>query len=145
MSADLYAHVPAPALVADLVLVVHVLIVLFVIAGLVLVVIGGPRGWCWVRNPWFCLAHLATIGIVVLQGWLGRLCPLTVWEGELRRAAGQAVHEQSFIEYWFGRALYYDLPGWVFVVGYTAFGLVVVWAWWRYPPRVRRQKTGDRR
>ena len=59
---------------------------------------------------WFRLAHLATIVIVALQAWLGRLCPLTIWELELRRAAGQAYQEQSFIEYWVARYLYLDLP-----------------------------------
>jgi hypothetical protein len=73
--------------------------------------------------------------IVVLQAWLGRLCPLTIWEQELRRTAGQAFHDQSFIEFWVGRYLYIDLPWWIFVLAYTVFALLVAWTWWKLPPR----------
>ncbi|NKI34026.1 DUF2784 domain-containing protein [Wenzhouxiangella sp. XN79A] len=123
-----------PAFWADAILVVHALVVGFVVGGQVLILIGGWRDWTWVRSLAFRLAHLVTIAIVVLQAWLGRLCPLTIWEQDLRRAAGLATHEQSFIEAWISRYLYLDLPWWVFVAAYTAFGAVVVWSWWRFPP-----------
>ncbi len=70
------------------------------IAGQLLILAGWWRGWFWVRNTWFRFVHLATNVVVVLLAWLGRPCPLTIWERDLRRAAGQALHEQSFIEYW---------------------------------------------
>ncbi len=137
MAGNLEHALPFPGLWADAILVVHALIVCFVVAGQAAVLIGWWRGWTWSRDPWFRLAHLATIGVVVLQAWLGRLCPLTVWERELRRAAGQAFHERSFVEYWVAEFLYWDLPWWVFVAAYTAFGVLVVWTWWRLPPRWR--------
>lgn len=126
--------VPHPALWADAILVVHALIVCFVVIGQLLVLIGGSRGWPWIRNLHFRTVHLVTIVVVVLQAWLGRLCPLTVWERELRRAAGQAFHEQSFIEHWLARVLYWDLPWWTFVFAYTLFGTLVIWSWWKWPP-----------
>ncbi len=129
--------VPAPGLMADALLVLHALIVAFVIFGQVAILIGWARGWAWVRNLWFRLAHLATIAFVVVQTWLGRLCPLTVWEQQLRRAAGQGFHEQGFIEYWVGRMIFFDLPLWVFGLVYTAFGLLVLASWWWLPPRRR--------
>lgn len=120
---------------ADGVLVLHVGVVLFVVLGLVLTVVGGLRGWMWVRNRWFRYAHLAAIGIVVLQAWLGVLCPLTTLEMWLRGKAGTVGYDGSFIEYWLQRLLYYDAPTWVFVVAYTVFALLVILAWWRIPPR----------
>ncbi|NNE35497.1 MAG: DUF2784 family protein, partial [Rhodothermales bacterium] len=66
----------------------HVLFVAFVIFGLVLILAGKLRAWSWVRNPWFRLAHLAGIAVVVLQSWLGAICPLTKWEVALREKAG---------------------------------------------------------
>ena len=54
-------------LLADLILLLHSSFVVFVIVGLVCVLIGGVRGWRWVRNPWFRWAHLLAIGIVVAQ------------------------------------------------------------------------------
>ena len=121
---------------ADAILVTHVLFVAFVISGLILIVVGHFRSWSWVHNPWFRLTHLAAIGVVVLQAWLGRVCPLTIWEMALRRRAGESGYEGSFVAHWLQRVLYYDLPWWVFVVCYTVFGLLVVasWVWVRPRP-----------
>ena len=54
-------------LAADLILVLHTGIVLFIVVGLALIIAGGLRGWSWVRSPVFRLAHLAAIAVVVLQ------------------------------------------------------------------------------
>ena len=135
MENDIYQTLPAPGLLADLLLVIHAAIVAFVVVGQILFMTGGVRGWQWVRNLWIRLIHLGTIGYVTVQAWLGELCPLTVWEHELRRADGQSVTEVSFVEYWVGQLLYYDLPGWVFVTAYTAFAALVVFTWWWLPPR----------
>jgi hypothetical protein len=120
---------------ADALLIVHAGVVLFVVTGQVLIMLGGWRGWDWIRRPMFRWIHLATIAVVVLQAWLGRLCPLTIWEQQLRELAGQRSHDQSFIGHWVGQWLYWDLPVWVFAVAYTAFGILVLasWRWW--PPR----------
>ena len=71
---------------------------------------GGHLGWAWIRNIWFRGAHLAAIGFVVLQTWLGMVCPLTTLEMRLRIQVGQPAYEGSFIEYWLHRILYFDLP-----------------------------------
>jgi hypothetical protein len=134
MGEGIFNAIPQPGFWADAILVLHALIVCFVIGGLVAILLGWWRDWAWVRNFWFRLIHLGTIAFVVLQAWLGRLCPLTIWEQELRLAAGQTVFEQSFIEYWVAELLYWDLPWWVFVAAYTVFGAAVAWTWWRLPP-----------
>jgi hypothetical protein len=127
---------------ADALLLLHVLVVLFIVVGLLLIVAGGARGWSWVRNPWFRLAHLLAVGVVVAQVWAGEICPLTIWEQALRRRAGSAAYSGSFIAHWLERALYYDAPTWVFVLCYTLFGLVVAAGWYRVRPR---QIFGGRR
>ena len=126
---------------ADAILVIHVLFVLFVIIGLLLVLLGKALSWRWVRNPWFRLAHLAAIGIVVLQAWLGAICPLTTWEMHFRARAGSAVYAGSFISHWLRELLYYEAPAWVFTVCYSAFGLLVLlsWLWVRPRPLTRRR------
>ena len=108
---------------ADVVLAVHVAFVLFVVLGLVLTLIGGARGWGWVRNPWFRVGHLLAIGIVVAQAWLGQICRLTTLEMALRSRAGDAVYSGSFIAHWMEKLLYYQAPLWVFAIVYTAFAL----------------------
>lgn len=119
---------------ADGVLVVHVAVVLFVVLGLVLTVIGGAWGWLWVRNRWFRLGHLTAIAVVVLQAWLGVLCPLTTLEMWLREQAGAAGYRGNFIGHWLQRLLYYQAPEWLFVLAYTVFALLVIVVWWRLPP-----------
>ena len=83
----------------------------------------------------FRVAHLLAIGIVVLQSWLGIVCPLTTWEMNLRRAAGQQAYDGTFISHWVGQLLYYQAPPWVFVTLYTLFGALVIFTWFRFPPR----------
>jgi len=128
---------PAPwpyALLADAVLVLHAAIVLFVVGGLVLVVVGNRCGWHWVNRPWFRAAHLAAIGVVVAESWLGVTCPLTTLEWWLRARAGVAPYETSFVAHWLQRLLFYEAPWWVFALAYTVFGALVVAAWRRFPP-----------
>jgi len=122
-------------LLADAVLVVHFGVVLFVVGGLVAIVAGNRLGWRWVNGRGFRLAHLAAIGIVVAQAWLGQRCPLTTLESWLRVRAGSFGYETSFIEHWLQRIVYYEAPLWIFAVTYTIFAIMVVAAWWYFPPR----------
>ena len=122
-------------LLADAVLLLHFGVVVFVVAGLAAIVVGNLRGWRWVNGLWFRLAHLAAIGVVVVQSMLGRLCLLTVLESWLREQAGGAAYDRSFVEHWVQRVLFHEAPFWVFTVAYSVFGLLVLAAWWRFPPR----------
>ena len=85
---------------ADLVLLTHVLFVGFVVLGLVLIVLGGALGWGWVRYHRFRWLHLGAIGVVVLQAWLGVICPLTHLEMYLRERADAVRYSGSFIAHW---------------------------------------------
>jgi uncharacterized protein DUF2784 len=123
--------VPAAAL-ADLVLVVHVLFVLFVLGGLAAVVVGARR-WSWVKNRAFRFAHLGAIALVAAESLLGIACPLTVWENALRGGSPA----RSFVGRWTARLLYYDFPEWAFAAAYCAFAAAVVWAWRKVPPRAK--------
>lgn len=120
---------------ADLILVLHMVLVAFVILGLVVTFAGHFLKWHWVRNFWFRLSHLIVIGIVVLQSWLGVLCPLTVWEMTLREKAGSAAYDGSFIQHWLQSVLYYSAPDWVFVLVYSVFGALVLASWFWVRPR----------
>jgi hypothetical protein len=122
-------------LLADALLLLHAGIVVFVVIGLPAVVLGNLRGWRWVNRPGWRAAHLVAIAVVAMQAWLGQVCPLTTWELALRAQAGAPGYEGSFVAHWVGRLLYWDLPPWVFVAAYTAFGAAVAAAWWRWPPR----------
>jgi hypothetical protein len=126
---------------ADAILALHVLFVLFVIAGLMLVFAGKLAGWAWVRNRAFRIAHLAAIGVVVLQSWFGVICPLTTLEMWLRTRAGDATYAGSFIAHWLDALLYYQAPAWVFAVCYTAFGGLVIASWFWVRPHSKEDKS----
>jgi hypothetical protein len=122
------------ALLADVVLAVHVAFVAFVVGGFALIVAGIARGWDWVLNPAFRWTHLAAIVVVALEALAGVACPLTVWEDLLRRGAAS---ETSFMARWLRRLLYWDLPPWAFTVAYVSFAAAVAFVLWRHPPRRR--------
>ena len=127
------------ALLADLVVSIHALFVLFVVAGQVLILTGWIISWRWTRNSFFRVAHLAAIGFVVAESWFGMVCPLTTLEYELRNSAGQTTHEMSFIGYWLDSLLFYTAPEWVFTLVYTLFALLVVTTLVFYPPNWKRR------
>ena len=127
-------------LLADAVLMLHVGVVVFVMGGLLLIIIGNLLGWRRVNNVWFRLVHLLAIAVVILQAWLGALCPLTYLEMWLRTQAHATTYTGSFIQYWLQRLLYFDVPSWVFMFAYTLFGVLVLVVWWVYPPSFKRRK-----
>ncbi len=122
-------------LAADVLLFSHVLFVVFVVFGLALILVGKFLDWGWVRNPYFRITHLAAIAVVVLQSWVGVICPLTTWEMAFRERAGSAVYSGSFISHWLEAILYYRAPAWVFTVCYTVFAAAVVASWFWVRPR----------
>lgn len=124
-------------LAADALLIAHTLFVAFVVFGLVAIYLGFWLSWSWVRNLWFRVLHLCAIGFVVMQSWLGAICPLTIWEMQLRGKAGQSTYDGSFIQYWLQSILYYEAPEWVFIVLYTVFGILVFASWFIVHPRWR--------
>ena len=123
---------------ADAILIVHFLFVLFVVAGLVLTWIGAWRGWRWIRAMRFRLAHLAAIVFVAGESLLGMVCPLTEWEDTLRGTTG----EKSFIARWVHQLMFFTAPEWVFTALYVAFALSVAATFLFIPPeRTKRPQN----
>lgn len=128
-------------LLADVVLTLHFAVVAFVVGGLVLVIVGNLSNWRWVNRLWFRLAHLGAIMAVVAEAWLGVVCPLTTLEMGMRAKARVTAYRGSFIEHWVQQLLYYDAPAWVFVLGYSLFGLLVVVTWLIFPPITKHRSN----
>ena len=122
-------------LIADTILFVHVAFAAFVVLGLALILAGKVFDWSWVRNRCFRTIHALSICIVVIQAWLGVICPLTTWEMAFRSRAGDAVYSSTFISHWLQTILYYDAPPWVFVVCYTVFAALALASWVWVRPR----------
>lgn len=115
------------------ILLVHFAIIAFNVAGCVLVPIGAWRGWRWVREFWWRLAHLLSFAVVALQAVLGRACFLTIWQGDL---AGR-VHAPPLIATWINHIIYWPLPLWVFAVAYVVIFVYVIALWLWVRPRRR--------
>ncbi len=73
---------------ADAVLLLHLLFIVFAVAGGLLAL-----RWHW--TPWLHLPALAWGATVEFTGWI---CPLTPLENALRQAGGAAAYAESFIE-----------------------------------------------
>ena len=111
---------------ADAVVVLHTLFVVFALFGGALVL--------W--RPRVAILHLPAAAWAAFVEFTGTICPLTPLENEWRRAAGAAGYEGGFVEHQLVPALYPDglTPRMQF-----AFGIVVVavnaalygFAWWR--------------
>jgi len=119
---------------AIIVLALHLAIIAFNVAGLVLIPLGAWLGWRWVREFWWRLAHLLSLAVVAVQAMLGRACFLTIWQDEL----SGTTHVHPLIEQWINGLIYWDLPLWVFAAAYVAVFVYVIalWVWVR--PRKSR-------
>ena len=130
-------------ILADILVVLHAAYVLFVILGLIAVLVGWLRKWRWIHNIWFRGIHLAMILVVVLEAWFGITCPLTTWEKDLRRLAGQSAYEGDFLANFVHEMLFFDAPQWVFTACYTGFGLLILATLLLAPPRRNRTTAGN--
>ncbi len=134
------------SLSADFLVVFHLFYVLFVVGGEAAILAGGILGWGWVRNGSFRIAHLAAIAVVAIEAGAGAECPLTFWEYDLRRLAGQAVHGHvSFIGRIARAIVFHDLPPRFFEVLHIAFGAAVLLTFVLIPPRFARPRRGRRK
>ena len=73
---------------AEAVLAVHLSVIVFNIAGLIVIPLGAGLGWRLVRIAWLRWLHLAVLAIVAGQALAGRACFLTIWQAALEGASG---------------------------------------------------------
>jgi hypothetical protein len=126
-------------MLANAVLLIHFILVLFITAGLPMIYLGAALGWSWVRVWQWRALHLVAIVFVTLESLLGIACPLTVWEDLLRNDRSNV----GFIERWITRIMFYDVPAWVFTLAYTGFAVLVA-ATWVWVPPAKRSRTHAR-
>lgn len=78
------------ALLADIVLIIHLLFIIFVI-------LGGLLLLRWRKAAWFHLPLLAWAIFIEFTGWI---CPLTPLENSLRNMGGGSGYSGNFIEHY---------------------------------------------
>ncbi len=110
---------------ADAVLVVHGLFIVWAALGAVAV-------WRW---PKLALLHLPALAWAVWIEVSGGICPLTPLENSLRRAAGQTGYSGGFIDHYVGGAIYPDgltrqtqwvIAGVMLTINVVLYGLMMV-------------------
>lgn len=121
------------AALGQLVLALHILIIAFNVAGLVVIPLGGALGWRFVRRPWLRVAHLGSLAVVAAQAVLGRACFLTDWQAAL---TGDGAHDPMIMR-WVNSVIYWPLPMWVFTALYLAVFAYVAALWWWVRPEGR--------
>ena len=124
-------------LLANAILIIHFLFVLFVVGGLPVIWIGAWLRLNFVRNIWFRIAHLFAILFVVGESLLGMVCPLTTWEDELR----QLETSDSFIQRWLHDILFYNVPEGMLTIVYVLFALLVLATFILIPPYRRNPRV----
>jgi hypothetical protein len=83
---------------ADLVLLVHLLFVLFVVGG----------GLFTLKWPWIAWVHVPAAAWGVAIEFLGWICPLTPLENQLLDRSGESTYEGDFIGHYLVSLLYPD-------------------------------------
>ena len=101
------------ALLADAVIVLHGLFIVWVVFG----------GVAVIARPLLAWVHVPAMVWSVWVSWSGSSCPLTPLEQSLRRAAGQAGYEGGFIEHYLTAAIY---PQGLTSLHQLAFGAAVL-------------------
>ncbi len=124
-----------PGVLADLVLGVHAAFVLFVAVG----------GLLAVRWGWIVWAHLPCAAWGAWISLVGGVCPLTPLENRLRRQAGEAAYETTFLDRYVAPILYPDGLSREIQVGMGVAVLVLnaalyLWLWRRH---VRKGSEAD--
>jgi hypothetical protein len=115
------------AFLADIIVVVHFLIVAFCVLGEVAILLGATLKWHWIRNMPFRVIHLALVLFVAGEAIFGITCPLTKWEYNLRMAAGESYdRDLPFVVRLIRSVIFYDFPTWVFTSIYICFGILIL-------------------
>ena len=123
-------------LFADIILIIHFLIVIFIAFGFFLIPIGYKLNWVWVQNLKLRICHCGMMIFVTLETLLGITCPLTIFENNLRNIN----HSKSFISYWIDQIIYWNLPSQFFMILYCC---TLVWTfllWKLFPPIIQNNK-----
>lgn len=136
MDASLYSAL------ARLVVAIHIGVILFNVAGLVVIPVGAWRGWRFVRIFWWRALHLAILALVAVQALLARACFLTLWQSALQQRAGEAASGAPLVARWVHDLIFWPLPLWFFAVLYVVVCLYALLLWRLVPPRLRDARRG---
>ena len=118
-------------MIADIVLIIHFFIVLFITTGFALIPIGYKLDWGWIANIQYRIVHSGLMVFITLETLLGITCPLTSLENSLRGM----YRSQTFVGYWLEQIVYWDLPSQFFLILYCVFLGWTILMWKLFPTK----------
>lgn len=116
---------------ADIILIIHFVIVVFVISIFILVPYGYIQRWEWVKKKKIRYLHLCIMSFVSLESVLGVICPLTILENSLR----QKITTQSFVTQYLSKIVYFNFPSNFFIYLYMLGLVLTLGLYFKYPPK----------
>ena len=119
-------------MLADIVLILHFFIVIFITVGFFLIPIGYYYDWNWIKNLKLRLFHCGLMFLVTFETLVGITCPLTSIENNLRGMS----NSKSFISFWIEKIIYWDFPTKFFIFLYFIFLGWTLLMWKIYPPKL---------
>jgi hypothetical protein len=123
---------------ANLVTIVHLAYFVFVVGGFIVIVGRQSR---WVFNPWFRIAHLLSVWIVLAEDVIGVNCPLNVAESSLRSPGTENAEASSGFGYVLDQLLHHTISERMLDVLYWTLGLASVLLLFLVPPRYKSVKS----
>lgn len=118
-------------MLAYLVLAIHMAVIAFNVAGLIVIPLGARLGWSFVRRLSWRVLHVVSWATVAFQAATGRACFLTDWQHALSGGEGSS---EPMIARWVNAIIYWPLPLWVFALIYVAAFAWVLALLWIVPP-----------
>ena len=122
---------------ADLVLIFHFGIVIFITSLFVIIPVGYKFKWNWPRNRKLRSTHLFLIFLVTTETVFGLTCPLTLIEHNLR---GIYI-SNTFVNSWLQNLLYWNFPKEFFLISYILCLMWTIFMWNRFPPCNKKNVT----
>ena len=133
-------------ILADLMVVIHFAWLLFMLWGFCLTLYSVVRLYVFRSSSAYCrrfldrwifrTLHLGGIAFVALLAALGKYCPLTIWEYNLRVRYDPALtYPGSFIASWIERLVYPSVPPMAIILPTIFVALFTLMAYLFCPPR----------
>lgn len=133
---------------ADLILFLHALWVLFMVGG-ILVTLGAFIKRSWFEWTLFRTVHLFGLLCTAAIGIFGWICPLTTLENALRSGSATGSRPESFLVYYLNKIVFWDFSRSELTIATTIAAVIVVMTYLLKPPaRIRlllaakKQKKG---
>ena len=119
--------------IADIILVLHFGIVLFITSLFFLIPVGYKFNWIFTKNIKIRVFHAGLMTFVTIETFLGIACPLTYLENYFLNE--NENENKLFLSYWLNKIIYWDLPSYFFLIIYL---ICLVWTfimWYKFPPK----------